>query len=84
MSARIPSGDEVVTSEGITGPLPAAARIFPIVGNVIAVKTNHVWFVLTPEEGIEIQSACQAFTQLAYLIGPLHGRLVRQPMGSMR
>ena len=57
VTAHIPSGDEVVTSEGITGPLPARGSYFPIVGNVIAVKTNHVWFVLTPEEGIEIQSA---------------------------
>jgi hypothetical protein len=80
VAQRIPTGDEVITSQGITGPLPDRESFFMLF-NSVPVQRRHVWFVVAPEEGIEVQPAYEAMGQLAYLVGQLHGRLVTAANG---
>jgi hypothetical protein len=81
VTQRIPSDDEVVTSQGISGPIPDRGSFLPIVGSHVPVQRRHVWFVITPQAGIETDPASLAAGQLGYLTGALHGRLVADTQG---
>jgi hypothetical protein len=75
LSQQIKPDDEVVASQGITGPLPDRGAYFPLIGDRFKVSRRHVWFVVTPGVGIELESSSLAIEQLGYLTGSLHARL---------
>ncbi len=81
VSPRIPPDDEVVASQGITGPLPDRGAFFQLGNEPVPVQRRHLWFIVTPDEGIEIEPSSLAEAQLGYLVGKLRGRVVTDRSG---
>jgi hypothetical protein len=63
-AARIPVTDEVVASHGVSGSL-AARPYFETLYDVVPIYTHTVWFVVAPEQGIEVVDVPDELAELA-------------------
>ncbi|MGH9030058.1 MAG: DUF2079 domain-containing protein, partial [Acidimicrobiales bacterium] len=64
VASRIPVGDEVVASHGISGSL-AARPYFLTLGAGVPILTRNVWFVVTPQQGIELETVPDEMADLS-------------------
>jgi hypothetical protein len=79
---QIKTADEVVASHGISGPLSQRQNYFTMDTSSVPVRSRHIWFIDTPQQGIELQSVTQSLAQLSVLVGRLHGHLVASGGGA--
>lgn len=69
---RIPQGDQVVASQGVIGSF-SARNYLSMIGldewkRDIPIYTSNIWFVVTPNLGIELQTPAQAFRMISRLL----------------
>jgi hypothetical protein len=81
VQSEIPSSAEVIVSQGVAGRFSGRVHLyeFPPAGE--PPLYGQTWFVITPQEGIQIQSLAQAFATIGELAGPLHAALVTHANG---
>ena len=83
--ARIPPQDEVVASQGVVGRFADRATVYDLAGgtttNIIPVSGSTVWFVVTPNVGIETQPVNGSQGALATLATFLKADLVSKDEG---
>lgn len=72
----IPAGAEVVASQGVVGRFSDRSFVYAVGGGAVPLKTNVVYFVITPTQGIEEAGIQTQEGIIGELAGPLHGRLV--------
>lgn len=61
LRSRIPISDEVIASQGVGGRFSGRKWIYLALGPAtFPVHTRTVWFVIAPEQGIEVQSSIAA------------------------
>jgi hypothetical protein len=82
VTPQIKTADEVVASHGISGQLSQRQNYFTMETSSIPVRSRHIWFIDTPQQGIERQSVTESLAQLTELVGPLHGHLVASGGGA--
>jgi len=79
---RIPTGAEVVVSQGISGGFARRRWVFAQKGNEsIPIETRPVWVIVAPTQGTELESVPGARATIGELAGPLHATLVSHGAG---
>jgi len=77
-SARgmIPSGAEVIASQGITGRFSGRRWNYAVIAPTsLPVHTSPVWVIVAPRQGIETVTVGMSYAFISELAGPLHARL---------
>jgi predicted membrane protein DUF2079 len=72
----IPANAEVVASQGVIGRFSGRRYVYAVGGDTVPLKTDVVYFVITPTQGIEEAGIQTQEGILGQLAGPLHGRLL--------
>lgn len=74
---RIPESDEVIAWQGVGGPFSGRRWFYPVLGPAtFPVRTQTVWVVVAPAQGIEATSVVAADAFIDKLAGPLGARMV--------
>ncbi|HWG63602.1 MAG TPA: DUF2079 domain-containing protein [Streptosporangiaceae bacterium] len=82
LQARIPGSDEVIASQGVMGRFTSRADVHSLaVPQTIPLKSGYAWFVITPAQGVELQTPASAMALVGELAGPLHASLVTHANG---
>jgi hypothetical protein len=72
----IPQKDQVVASQGISGRFGNRRHLYTIIGDFqIVIRSENVWFVITPREGISLTSPAYSYQLVNYLMNNLGGEL---------
>ena len=80
--AQIPEADEVVASQGVLGPFSGRVNVHAIARTTrTPVSGSHVWFVITPSAGTELQTTASSMAFIGQLAGPMHAHLVAHANG---
>ena len=80
--AQIPEADEVVASQGVLGPFSGRVDVHAIARTSrTPVSGSHVWFVITPSAGTELQTTASSMAFIGQLAGPMHAHLVAHANG---
>lgn len=77
--ATIPASDEVVVSQGVSGPFAQRHLMYVTllpVRQSVPLLSHHVWFVVTPNEGIELTPPAFSDSLVQQLVVQDHARLV--------
>jgi len=77
--SMIHPNDEVIASQGVMGPFSFRKWIYALdVGPAdgFAIHSKTVWFVITPFDGIETETAISSESQIGQIVNRLHARLV--------
>ena len=82
VQSEIPSSAEVVASQGIIGPFTGRADVHALVDNTSTpMRQPDVWFVVTPQQGTELQTPVSAMAFIGELAGPMHADLITHANG---
>ena len=81
VESRIPASAEVIASEGIVGPFSDRVHVWGLFQPGPLPVTHDTWFVLSPTQGVEIQSIAESMALIQELAGPLHAILVAHANG---
>jgi len=74
--SEIPASAEVVASQGVMGRFSDRLDVRPLGSGVdIPVSGTDVWFVVTPNAGVEIMPVDAAMGAMSTLAGPMHAVL---------
>ena len=76
---RIPANAEVIVSQGVAGPFALRPWVYVVVKgprDTYPIHSRTVWFVITPDIGIETEAGTAADAQIYQLIDHFHARLV--------
>jgi len=68
ISSQIPASDELVVSQGVIGAFSMRSNLEMATLNDIPILTKHVYFVLTPNIGIELLSSAQTLAIVDNLV----------------
>jgi hypothetical protein len=81
---RIPAADEVIASQGVVGPFSGRTDVQAFFGpgpDPKPLDGSTTWFIIVPNEGIEVATPQAAIQLVHELAGPMHARLVTHAHG---
>ncbi len=81
VEARIPASAEVIASEGVMGRFSGRVHLQALSTPGTRPVQGETWFVITPSQGVEIQSIGSATALIQELAGPMHATLVTDAHG---
>lgn len=82
VARKIPAADEVVTSQGISGPLSGRKWFYTLgTGTRLLARTSPTWVVVTPSQGIEGDSTATSDGLISELAGSLRAKLITHSAG---
>jgi hypothetical protein len=76
VSRMIPANAEVVASQGVIGRFADRRWLYAVGGSIVPLKTNVVYFVVVPDQGIELASVQTSEGIIGQLAGPMNGKLL--------
>ena len=82
LTARIPASAEVIASQGVVGRFSGRRQLYDVRGpGPWPITGSDVWFIITPQAGVEVQTEAAALALIGQLAGPLHATLVTHANG---
>jgi hypothetical protein len=81
VDSRIPGSAEVIASQGVIGRFAARTYAYKLIGPGSLPVHGTTWFVIVPNEGIELASPATSMALVGELAGPLHATLITHVNG---
>lgn len=81
VQARIPPSAEVIASQGIAGRFAGRVHLYEFPAAGTSRLHGETWFVIVPQDGIEMQSTASAMATIGELAGPLGATLITHANG---
>jgi hypothetical protein len=74
--AKLPIDDEVIASHSVVGVFAERPQLYQLNNQVMPLTRRHVWFIISPSQGINTVSVQDVLSEIEWLAGPLTARLV--------
>jgi hypothetical protein len=73
---EIPPSDQVVIEQGTVGAFAERSNLTLLTGSSSSVNSHHVWFIIAPQQGIQVAPINESLSYLRQLVDVLHAKLV--------